>query len=412
MFNKFERMIAFRYLRSRKEEGFVSIIAGFSFLGIMLGVATLIVVMSVMNGFHEELLKRILGINSHISIMHSQGQITDYQRLTDNLKSLPGIHNASPMVQGQVLATANDKHTGAMVRGMELNDLKNKELVADNILYGDFWQDNHSVLIGARMARNMHLVPGDQIRLISPKSSTTFFGDIPRVKDYTIAGIFEVGMFEYDSSTIFMPIESAQIYFRSKEAATSIEVDLRTPKDIETVKDEIKARLSSDYYMVDWKAANSSFFSSLKVERNVMFLILTLIIVIAAFNIISGMVMLVTGKNKEIAILRTIGATRGSIMRIFILCGASIGFLGTFLGYLLGLGFALNIESIREVLQELSHSEFFPAEVYFLSQLPANVENSDVYGVVILSLSLSLLATLYPSWRASRISPVEGLHNE
>jgi lipoprotein-releasing system permease protein len=418
MFNRFERTIAFRYLRSRKKQGFISIIAGFSFLGITLGVATLIVVMAVMNGFHQELLSRILGLNSHLSISHKTGYIRDYDFLAKNLSSLPNVVTASPVVIGQALASANGTHTGAMVRGMKAKDLQNKALIADNITMGSFWNEAddksrlNSVIIGSKMARSMRLLPGDTIQLISPQTTSTFFGEIPRIKDYKVAGIFEVGMIEYDSSTIFMPIDAAQIYFKSKQAATVIEIDLRDIEQIDVSTKDIQNRFSNDYYITDWKESKSQFFNALTVERNVMFLILTLIIAIAAFNVVASMVMLVNSKSKEVAILRTVGASRGSIMRIFILCGASIGFVGTFAGTMLGLGFALNIESIRLWLEASLGAKLFPEEIYFLSQLPADVQNGDVYQVIMTSLILCFVATIYPAWRAAKISPIEGLKDE
>ena len=418
MFKKFEIKIAFRYLRSKRKEGFISLTSAFSFLGIMLGVATLIVVMAVMNGFHAELLKRILGINAHISIIHKTGNIKEYKKYSEYLSHLSGVHSASPIIQGQVLATANDKHSGVMVRGINLKDIKNKSLIADNIVMGDFWNaadslsKSNSVIIGSQMAKSMKLLPGDTIRLISPKTSRTFFGDMPRIKDYTITGIFEVGMLEYDSSTIFMPLSAAQTYFKSKNTVSNIEIIIRSPKNIDIVKADIKKHLGDDFYIIDWKESNSSFFNSLKVERTVMFLILTLIIIIAAFNIVSSMVMLVTSKNKEIAILRTIGVSRISVMKIFIICGSSIGILGTFFGFLIGVGFATNIESIRRYLESYTQTDLFSAQVYFLSQLPADVKSQDVLNVVILSIIISLIATIYPAWKAAKVSPIEGLRNE
>ena len=418
MFGKFETMVAFRYLRSRRKEGFISVIAGFSFTGIMLGVATLIVVMSVMNGFRSELMKRVLGINAHISVAGNQLFVDNYEDVVRRISDIPGVKKVAPVVKGEVLATSNGQHTGVMVRGMNLHDFKRKKIVAENMIFGRMWDDaseidrKNAVVIGSRISRSMGLLPGDIIRLISPKTTDTFIGSMPRIKDYTVVGVFEVGMYEYDSTTIFMPMEAAQTYFKLPEKTNSIEVYVEDPDKVSAMAESINKVLGEGFYVVDWMQANSSFINSMKVERNVMFLILTLIIIIAAFNIISGMVMLVTDKGKEIAILRTIGASKGSVMRIFFICGSSIGVVGTFFGFLLGLGFAKNIETIRTWLEGLTGTELFAAEVYFLSKLPAEVHNSDVVNVVIMSLVLSFLATLYPAWRASRISPAEGLRYE
>jgi len=412
MFNAFERMVAFRYLRSRRKEGFISVVAGFSFLGICLGVATLIVVMAVMDGFRAELLKRILGINAHISVVEYNNQINDYDTLADSIKKIPGVLRAAPLVQGQILATANEENAGAVVRGISKNNLLEKKIVSENILgkLSDF--GGNSVIIGSRLARSLRLVPGDKIRLISPETTATFIGNMPRIKDYYVAGLFEVGMFEYDSSTIFMPLAAAQLYFRHENSVSSIEIDVANPENTEAIKEQIVKLIGTKYQLLDWQQANANFFNSLKVERNVMFLILTLIILVAAFNIISGMVMLVTGKGREIAIMRTMGASRSAVMRIFIMTGAAIGFIGTFLGLLLGVGFATNIETIRHWLEGLTNTELFAEEIYFLSQLPADLQTDDVITVVAMSLLLSLLATIYPAWRAARISPAEGVRYE
>lgn len=414
MCSRFVSSVAFRYLRARRKEGFVSVIAGFSFLGIMLGVATLIVVMSVMNGFRTELLDRILGINAHISITSATEQIEDYDALRKELAQIGAIEHHSAVVSGQALATANDRHIGASVRGISLEDLKGKTTVYDSLEVADFtpYAQGTGIILGKRMAKSLGVFPGETIQLISPQTNTTIFGVIPRLKDFTVIGTFDVGMYEYDSSLIFMPLGAAQTYFRVPGAVTDIEVMLQSPSQLEEVKAEILERIDSPpYYLFDWQRANRHYLQSLEVERNVMFLILTLIIIVAAFNVISGMVMMVTGKQKEIAILRTMGATRGSIMRIFILSGSMIGVLGTFFGFLLGVGFAKNIETIRGWLESATGTELFAAEIYFLSKLPAEVQNGDVITVVVMALAISILATIYPAWKAANVSPAEGVRH-
>jgi lipoprotein-releasing system permease protein len=414
VFSPFERMVAMRYLRARRKEGFISVIAGFSLLGIALGVATLIIVMSVMNGFRHELLARILGLNGHLTMEAYQGPLPNYEQLTDELRKLPMVKMADPLVQGQAMVTVKDRAIGAVVRGMRPEDVKARAIIASNIKQGslDHFQGDDVVIIGSRMAESLGVGVGDQITLISPQSTPTMIGLIPRIKSYEVVGIFEVGMSEYDSTFVFMPLEAAQLYFKMPGGASDIEIMVNDPDRVGAALDAIEAKIGGNYRFIDWQQANSSFFGAIQVEQNVMFLILTLIIVVAAFNIISGQIMLVKDKGRDIAILRTMGATRGMIMRIFLLSGASIGVLGTALGFAFGLAFADNIESIRQWLQSLLHTHLFPEEVYFLSQLPAIVDPGEVTTVVIMSLTLSLLATLYPSWRAARLDPVEALRYE
>ena len=413
IFGAFERTVAFRYLRARRKEGFISVIAGFSLLGIALGVATLIIVMSVMNGFRAELLDRILGVNGHITVYANGGEITGYDDLATRLSSIDRVTRAHPQVQGQVMVTNRGEASGAVVRGMAREDLLERDLLADNVTAGraqDFGDEG--ALVGRRLATKLGLSVGDQITLVSPRGNTTVMGTVPRVKSFEIAGLFEVGMYEYDSSFVYLPLDQAQQFFRTGEGVNAIEMFVQDPGDVDRVRATIGEMLGTGYRTVDWQRANASFFNAIQVERNVMFLILTLIIVVAAFNIISGQIMLVKDKGPDIAILRTMGATRGMIMRIFLISGAAIGVVGTAAGFALGLAFAQNIETIRGWLENLTGTELFAAEIYFLSNLPSKVDPTEVATVVAMSLALSLLATLYPSWRAARLDPVEALRYE
>ena len=411
----FERMVAMRYLRSRRREGFISVIAWFSLLGIALGVGTLIVVMSVMNGFREELLGRILGLNGHLNISQFSTALSNYDDVANKLRQQPGVISATPLVEGQVMATANRVASGAVVRGMSLEDLGQKEIIAANIIRGSIedLSGPGSVMIGSRMAGRMGLTLGDTITLVSPTGSrATVIGSIPRSRGYTVGAIFEVGMYEYDNSFVFSDIKTAQLLFDRGSTATNIEVFVKRADEAAYYRGQLRNALGPEFRVVNWQRANASFFNALQVERTVMFMILTLIIVVAAFNIISSLIMLVKDKGRDIAILRTMGATRGMIMRIFFLSGASVGVLGTIIGVILGVTFALNIEAIRQFIQSFAGVQLFDPVVYFLSKLPAVVNWDEVALVVVMGLGLSFLATIYPSWRAARLDPVEALRYE
>lgn len=414
MFGRFEWMVAMRYLRTRRQEGFISVIALFSLLGIFLGVATLIIVMSVMNGFRQELLGRILGLNGHIIVYGAAGPLPEDGELRARIAALPSVVAVAPMIESQVMATANAVARGAVVRGFAPEDLRAKALLRDKIVAGsvDDFEGDDAVLIGVRMAERMGLRVGDAVTLISPRGNITAFGTVPRLRAYRVVGLFDIGMYEYDSSFVFMPLAAAQTYFRMPGAITALEVFITNPDHAIAVGREIQALVGEGARVQEWQRVNASFFNAVQVERNVMFLILTLIIVVAAFNIISSLIMLVKDKGRDIAILRTVGATRGMIMRIFFLAGASIGVTGTVLGVAGGLAFADNIETIRQGIQLFTGTELFAPEIYFLSRLPAIVDPSEVTLVTVMALALSFLATVYPSWRAARIDPAEALRYE
>jgi lipoprotein-releasing system permease protein len=404
-----------RYLRARRQEGFISVIAWFSLVGIALGVATLIIVMSVMNGFREELLNRILGINGHLSVYGPvAGRMTDYQPLTDELKKLEGVVSVNPLIEGQVMASSKGVAKGAIVRGITQEDLAERKIVATNIKQGSVsaFEGEDVIIIGTRLAQSMGVGVGGKVTLISPQGNVTAFGSVPRLRSFTVVATFEIGMYEYDSGFVFMPLEASQIYFKLKDAISNLEVFVANPDDAPKVGIELQRALQGQASVHDWQRANSSFFNAIQVERNVMFLILTLIILVAAFNIISSLIMLVKDKGRDIAILRTMGATRGMIMRIFLIAGASVGVIGTMAGFGLGLAFASNIEGIRRFIERFTGTDLFAAEIYFLSQLPAVVDPTEVTAIVLMGLGLSFLATIYPSWRAAKIDPAEALRYE
>ncbi|MFC0388679.1 lipoprotein-releasing ABC transporter permease subunit [Muricoccus vinaceus] len=416
MFSPFERAVAFRYLRARKGERFVSVIAIFSLVGIALGVATLIIVMSVMNGFRQELLGRILGLNGHLGVYAQDNSgLRDFDNIAARIRGLPGIASATPIVEGQVLFTSDEGGaTGGLARGIRPEDLRARPLIAGNIRAGDLsrFGGDDTVVIGTRLARKLSIRVGERITLVSPQGRTTVMGTVPRLRAYEVVALFEAGMQEYDSSYVFLPFGAAQVYFQHRDSATQVEVFVDDPSRVRLATREIFGALRGmPVRVLDWQDSNSSFFNAVQVERNVMFLILTLIIIVAAFNIVSSLIMLVKDKGRDIAVLRTVGATRGAILRIFLLAGASIGVAGTLIGFFIGLVFCLNIENIRQFLQTLTGTDLFSAEIYFLTKLPAVVEPMEVAQVVGMGLGLSLLATIYPSWRAARLDPVEGLRN-
>ena len=414
MFSSFEWMLALRYLRSRRQEGFISVIAWFSLLGISLGVATLIIVMSVMNGFRQELLNRILGINGHLSIASYEHTLNDYDTLASQIKSLPDVIGVYPLIEGQVMASANGLAQGAVVRGLRQLDLESRDIIIDNIILGDItkFSETKSIVIGHRLASKLGVRIGDQVNLISPKGTITAFGSIPRMGSYNVVALFDIGMYEYDSAFIFMPLKSAQVYFQLKQGVSNLEIFIKDPSQAPIMQKKIHNLMRAGIRIHDWQRANASFFTAIQVERNVMFLILTLIVVVAAFNVISSLIMLVKDKGRDIAILRTMGATRASIMRIFFISGTSIGVLGTSTGLAMGLSFTMNIEDIRQWLQGITGAELFAAEIYFLSQLPAVINPTEVLAVVLMGLGLSVLATIYPSWRAARTDPAESMRYE
>lgn len=414
VFTAFERMMAWRYLRARRKEGFVSVIAGFSLLGIGLGVATLIIVMAVMNGFRQELLGRILGLNGHVSVYSVRGGVTDYLSLTQKVKTATGVVTVSPVVEGQVMVSANGVASGALVRGMQAEDVEKRKTLSEHVVRGSLrdFTGPDAIMIGQRMAQRFGVGLGDQLSLLSPKGNVTAFGSVPRVRSYRVVAIFDVGMYEYDSGFVYMPLPAAQTYFMSEGAVSHLEITVQNPDRLQETVTAVEGLLGPGYVSNDWTRSNASFFNAVQVERNVMFLILTLIILVAAFNIISGLIMLVKDKGRDIAILRTMGASRGAVMRIFFLAGASVGIFGTVLGVALGLAFAENIESIRQFLQSLTGTQLFSAEIYFLSKMPAKVDYQEVLSVVLMAVGLSLAATIYPSWRAARLDPVEALRYE
>jgi lipoprotein-releasing system permease protein len=413
-FSAFEWMLSLRYLRARRKEGFISVIAGFSFLGIMLGVATLIIVMAVMNGFRKELLSKILGLNGHILVQPIEAPLTDFAAVAEKIMGIPGVILAVPLVEGQALASSPFHAGGVLVRGVREQDLKRMPSISPNIRFGtlDGFNEGQGLVIGKRLADSLSVRAGDQMTLVAPRGSVTALGTTPRIKAYKVAAIFEIGMSEYDNVFVFMPMGEAQAYFNRQDDVSAIEVYTDNPDQVDRYRQLVNERAGRPVFLVDWRQRNATFFNALQVERNVMFLILTLIVLVAALNIVSGLIMLVKDKGHDIAILRTMGATRGSIMRVFLITGSSIGVVGTLFGFGLGLAVCLNVEEIRLFISWLTSTELFSPELYYLSRLPADLDVKETGAVVGMALVLSFLATIYPAWRAARLDPVEALRYE
>ncbi|WP_044560146.1 lipoprotein-releasing ABC transporter permease subunit [Azospirillum sp. B4] len=426
IFSAFERMVAMRYLRARRQEGFISVIAGFSLLGIGLGVATLIIVMSVMNGFRTELLGRVLGLYSHLEVQSLLGPLPENDAVGQRLLAVPGVTAVMPTVEGQALITQDGTASGAYVHGITPEDFRRRPIVSTHLIEGTvdaFGTTKEAagseeaslgdgIAIGSRMARRLNLHVGDSLRLISPRFNQTAFGSLPRARTYPIAAIFDVGMYEVDNSLVFMPLAAAQTFFGVANGYTSLEVFVRNPTDIDPYVQSVGKAAGQEYRVYDWRQRSAAFVNAIDVERNVMFLILSLIILVAAFNVISSMIMLVKDKGRDIAILRTMGASRGMVLRIFFLTGASIGVVGTVFGVILGVAFTRNIEAIRQFIQAIIGRDLFSAEIYLFTQIPARLDWMEVAQVGGMALFLSFAATVYPSWRAARLDPVEALRYE
>ena len=413
-FNSLEWHIAGRYLRAKRRESFISIIAGISFLGIMLGVATLIVVMAVMTGFRADLLDRILGVNGHATIRPYETRFIDREVLAAQLQKLEGVVMATPLVDGQAMLSSGDAARGVLLRGVPVEKLQALPSLKDNVIDGSLaaLAQPKTIAVGARLAERYGFKVGQKISLISPRGTVTPFGTAPRLRQFKLVAIFRVGLSEYDLNFTFASIETASSFFGFGPHQGAIDVIIDDPDLINKRVPQLRAAAGDDTYLTDWKQSNRTLAGALEVERNVMFLILTMILLVAALNIISGLIMLVRDKGRDIAVLRSMGASRGTVMRIFFITGASIGVVGTLAGLAAGVLFSTYIEEIRQFLIWSTGANLFPAEIYFLERMPARILPADVLQIALMALALSFLSTLYPAWRAASMEPVELLRND
>ena len=413
-FAPFEWMVALRYLRARRADGFVSVIAGFSFLGIMLGVATLIVVTSVMNGFHRDLMDKILGVNGHAFMQAVETPLTDWDDVSKKTAALPGVKLAIPMVEGAAGISSQFGQSGVLARGIREQDITRLPGVAGNVRDGALkgFDKAGGVAIGQRLAETLGVRAGDKVSLLVAKGAQTPFGVTPRIKAYTVVAVFQIGMSEFDNIFVYMQLAEAQAFFNKENEASVVEAFVDDPDAMDAFRANVEKAISRPLIVTDWRQRNKTFFDTLQVEKDVLFIILTLIVIVAAFNIVSGLTMLVKDKTQDIAILRTMGATRGAVLRIFLMIGASIGVAGTLAGFLLGLAFAKNIDPIRVFINKALHTNLFPAEHYFLSKLTAIVEPREVATIVAMTFALAILASVYPAWKAASLDPIEALRHE
>jgi len=402
-----ELLLAWRYMKSKGRERAISAIATFSLVGIALGVATLIIVTSVMNGFRKEFSERVIGFNGHISIYPTQE--IDIEKTVSELLKIKGITKAVPGIEKHALISNRRNVRGSLTYGIKKEDLQNKSLIANNIVSGSLesFRDDDTIVLGHPLASRSGLILGDEVVLIVPEMEETGFGFIPRKKTFRLVATFKSGMLEYDNSVAYIPLEISQKLFKMQNRVGGISVFTNNPLNIKEIKSEITKKFQNSFKIMDWQSSNSSFMRAVEIERNVMFLILTLITLVASFNIISCMIMLVKDKEKDIAILRTIGLSRSAITRIFFMVGASIGVTGTLIGSILGLAFSLNIKTIQQWIESALHTQVFSPEVYFLTHLPSLIRPMDVIITISVSLLLSCIATLYPARKASKLNPTE-----
>jgi lipoprotein-releasing system permease protein len=413
--NRYERMIAKRYLLPGKGEGFIFLVAGISLMAVALGVAALIIVMSVMNGFRGELFDKIVGLNGHAVVQGYDGRLAGWQQIADKARKTPGVTSALPLIEQPLMASANGRVEGVMVRGMRVEDLRSNKTIAANVKQGDLaavTPGSGRVAIGSRLAELLGAFPGSEIALISPEGRSTVVGTVPRIVSYTVGAIFEVGVYDYDKAFVVMPMEDAQTLLMLGDQVGMIEIQTTDPDNVDQILAPLQPVARGRAVIRDWRQMNSALFEALEIERIAMFVVLSLIVLVAVFNILSSLIMLVRAKTRDIAILRTMGASRRGMMKVFMTVGVIIGSLGILLGLVLGAIFLFFRQGVVDAIQVMTGQNLWDPSVRFLSELPSKTDPFEVTAIVLIALILSFLATLYPAWKAASTDPVQVLRYE
>ena len=413
--SRYERMVARRYLLPGKGEGFIFLVAAISLIAVALGVAALIIVMSVMNGFRAELFDKIVGLNGHAVVQGYEGRLPDWQRIADAARKTPGVTSALPLIEQPLMASANGRVEGVLVRGMRVSDLLSNHTITDNVTAGDLKSitpDSGRVAIGSRLAEQLGAYPGTEISLISPEGRSTVVGTVPRIITYTVGAVFEVGIYDYDKAFVVMPMQDAQSLLLMGDEVGIVELQTTNPDRVQEILAPLQRIVRGRGILVDWRQMNSALFEALEIERIAMFIVLSLIVLVAVFNILSSLIMLVRAKTRDIAILRTMGASRRGLMKVFVTVGVTIGSLGIVLGLILGSIFLFFRQGVVDAIQKVTGQNLWDPSVRFLTDLPSKTDPFEVTAIVLTALILSFLATLYPAWKAAGTDPVQVLRYE
>jgi lipoprotein-releasing system permease protein len=413
--NRYERMVAKRYLLPGKGEGFIFLVAGISLMAVALGVAALIIVMSVMNGFRAELFDKIVGLNGHAVIQGYEGRLANWQQISVAARKTPGVTSALPLIEQPLMASSNGRVEGVLVRGMRIEDLRSNKTITANVKSGNLASvqpGSGRIAIGSRLAELLGAFPGSEIALISPEGRSTVVGTVPRIVSYTVGAVFEVGVYDYDKAFVIMPMEDAQSLLMMGDQVGMIELQTTKPDRVDEILAPLEPAVRGRGIIVDWRQMNSALFEALEIERIAMFVVLSLIVLVAVFNILSSLIMLVRAKTRDIAILRTMGASRRGMMKVFVTVGVIIGSLGILLGLILGAIFLFFRQGVVDAIQFLTGQNLWDPSVRFLSELPSDTDAFEVTAIVLIALVLSFLATLYPAWKAASTDPVQVLRYE